>query len=340
MPASLALLPEAAVALDRRGADPRGEPADGGDVPARSRRVGDRRARRVSRAVLGGDRGCGVRHARAGRAAGGPARRRRAVRARRQRSRARRRPAVRAARGRPPASEHARRGVRPDAARDGAVQHRRRVRARERGAVRAARPVRGRADRHARPGTHAPRRPPERHRRRLAHPQRRAQHLAVREALRAPGRRGRVDAGQPDVPARRVRPPAVLGRPVPGHHRAAPDGLSRPADRCAQPARVRHRTRAQRGLRAPGRAARARPRRLQGDQRRPRPSRGRRVAARDRGRDRAPAAPRRRAGAARRRRVRGAALRLRDGPRRAGGGRHRRAGRRSALRLRRRRALA
>ena len=133
MPASLALLPEAAVALDRARRDPRGEPADGDDVPARSRRVGDRRR---SSPV---PRGCGRRssgvapgRARAAGAARGPARRRRAVRARRQRPRARRRPAVPAARGRPPAAEHARRGVRPDAARDGAVQHRRRVRARER----------------------------------------------------------------------------------------------------------------------------------------------------------------------------------------------------------------
>ena len=163
--------------------------------------------------------------------------------------------------------------------------------------------------------------------------------LAVREALRAPGRRGRLDAGQPDVPARRVRPPAVLGRPVPGHHRAAPDGLARPADRCAQPARVRHRTRALRGLRAPGRAARARPRRLQGDQRRPRPSRRRRVAARDRGRDR-------RAGCAAATCWRGSAATSSpcccpgcemDHAARVAR-RHRRAGRRAALRLRRRRA--
>ena len=47
--------------------------------------------------------------------------------------------------------------------------------------------------RRARPGAHAPGRPPERRRRRLAHPQRRARHLAVREALRAAGRLDRVD---------------------------------------------------------------------------------------------------------------------------------------------------
>ena len=156
-----------------------------------------------------------------------------------------------AARGRPPAAGYAGGRVRPDAARDGAVQHRRRVRARQRRAVRAARAHRRRADRHARPGAHASRRPPERPRRRLAHPARRAEHLAVREALRAARTASRLDARQPDLPARRVRPPAVLGRPVPGHHRAAPDGLARPADRRAQPARVRHRARA---LRVRGRA--------------------------------------------------------------------------------------
>ena len=90
----------------------------------------------------------------------------------------------------------------------------------------------------------------------------------------------RLDAGQPDLPARRVRPPAVLGRAVPGRHRAAPDGVARPADRRAQPARVRRRARARGRLGRARGAARARPRRLQGHQRRPRPPRGRRAAAR------------------------------------------------------------
>ena len=103
-------------------------------------------------------------------AARGPARRRRAVRARRQRARARRTACCACCASSTASAGHARRGLRPDAARDGAVQHRRRVRARERGAVRAARPRRRRADRHARPGAHASRRPPERRRRRLAHP--------------------------------------------------------------------------------------------------------------------------------------------------------------------------
>ncbi len=70
--------------------------------------------------------------------------------------------------------------------------------------------------------------------------------------------------------------------------------------------------------RARGRvAAGARPRRLQGHQRRPRPPRRRRAAAPDRGRDPRAAAARRRARAPRRGRVRGAAAALRRGARRS-----------------------
>ena len=137
------------------------------------------------------------------------------------------------------------------------------------------------------------------------------EHLAVREALRAPGRRSRLGAGEPHLPPRRARPPAVLGRPVPGHHRAAPAGLARPAHRCAQPARVRRWSSAP----LPGRrraaacstsTASRTINDIHGHQA------GRRVAARTAGAIAQPAAARRRARPPRRRRVRRAAPGLPD----------------------------
>ena len=100
-----------------------------------------------------------------------------------------------------------RRRVRPLADRDGAVQHGRRVRPRQRGAVRAARPQRRGPARPPRPGAHAPRGPPVRPRRGVGDPRGPGGHPPDREALRAPGRLGRVGAGQPDLPARRGRAP-------------------------------------------------------------------------------------------------------------------------------------
>ena len=142
-------------------------------------------------AAVGGGRGRSRRGPRAARPARGRARRRRAVRARRQRARARRR--------RRCCASCASSTAAPTASLDAAFDHAPigmalfntdgeyvRVNA-------ALCALLGRdADEligTPRPGAHAPRRPPGRRRRRLAHPARRAQHLAVREALRAPRRR-------------------------------------------------------------------------------------------------------------------------------------------------------
>ena len=308
-PPALALLPDAALVLDAHGrvlsASPPAAAMFGLDPTGRGLAELIPDPARLWEAVDGVPAG-GTRPARPAR---GPARRRRAVRARRQRARARRRrrccaccassTATRPERSTPP-STRCRSGM--------ALFNTDGEYVRVNGALCA---LLGRA-----PDELIGTRDQE-----LTHPDDRQsdvdaawrilngelEHLAVREALRAPGRLDRLDAGEPHLPARRARPPAVLGRAVPGRHRAAADGLARSAHRRAQPPRVRRRARALRGLRARGGAAPARPRRLQGDQRRPRPSRRRRAAAPDRGHDPRPAAPRRRARAARRRRVRRAA---------------------------------
>ena len=158
----------------------------------------------------------------------------------------------------------------------------RRVHPRQRQPVPSARAHGRRAARPPRPGVH-PRRGPRLGRRRgLADPPRRARSVAVGEALRTPRRHRRVGDRQHDVPARRGRAPDLLGRAVPGHHRApfdggapAPDGRRRRAHRAAEPPLPRPRARARRPAR-PRRAAADRPRRLQGGQRLARPRRGRR----------------------------------------------------------------
>ena len=146
----------------------------------------------------------------------------------------------------------------------------------------------GAAARAPRSGVHASRGPPGRRRRRLGDPQRPRQHAPDREALRPPRRLGALGARQPDLPARRRRPAAELGRPVPRHHRApragggaAPHGRPRRADRAAQPARVPPGARAAHRARAPlrrgGRDPHARPRGRQARQRHARPPGGRRA---------------------------------------------------------------
>ena len=224
MSASLALLPEAAVALDRRGtileASPptvkmfQHDPVGSGHRPAR---------RRVPWVFWGGDRGCRVRSARAGRAAGGlgaPTASRSALR--RQRPRARR-PLAAACCARSTASvpSSARRGVRPYAARDGVFNtDGEYVRVNAALCALLGRRSDELSARRDQEFTHPDDR--QRDRRRLAHPAGRDQHVADREAVRPPRRLGGVGDRQPHVLTGRRRKPGELGRPVPGHHRAAP----------------------------------------------------------------------------------------------------------------------